>query len=131
MKRLSLSTRRRTELRAIGAAVREAVRALGIEDGTATVFVPHTTAGVTINEGADPSVAADLERILDRLVPWTDDYAHAEGNTAAHAKAMLVGSSVRVPISGGEICLGTWQEIFFCEFDGPRSREVWVMAEGR
>lgn len=128
MKELSLSTGRRTEFVPIGADVRAAVRELGLRDGWVTVFVPHTTAGVTINEGADPDVAADLERVLDRLVPWRGDYAHAEGNTAAHAKAMLVGSSVRVPVTGGELRLGQWQEIFFCEFDGPRRRRVWIAA---
>ncbi len=127
MKELSLSTSRRTQWLAIGDRVREAVAALGVRDGAVTVFVPHTTAGVTINEGADPDVASDLERIFDRLVPWVGDYAHAEGNTAAHAKATLAGSSVRVPVVNGRLRLGQWQEIFFCEFDGPRRRQVWVL----
>jgi len=128
MKELSFSTSRRTEFVPIGRAVRAAAAELGLRDGWLTVFVPHTTAGVTINEGADPDVASDLERWLDRLVPWRGDYAHAEGNTAAHAKASLVGSSVRVPVRGGELRIGTWQEIFLCEFDGPRERRVWVAA---
>ncbi len=128
MKELSLSTARRTEFLPIGAAVRAAAAELRVRDGWLAVFVPHTTAGVTINEGADADVAADLERWLDRLVPWHGDYAHAEGNTAAHAKALLVGSAVRIPVVGGELRLGTWQEIFFCEFDGPRRRRVWVAA---
>jgi secondary thiamine-phosphate synthase enzyme len=128
MKKISLSTSRRTELAPIGRKVRAAVAEMGLNDGAVTVFVPHTTAGVTINEGADPDVAADLERVFDRLVPWDGDYAHAEGNTAAHAKASLVGSSARVLVAGGQLQLGTWQEIFFCEFDGPRRREVWVSA---
>lgn len=128
MKELSFSTSRRTEFVPIGRAVRSAVAGLGLRDGWLTVFVPHTTAGVTINEGADPDVASDLERWLDRLVPWRGEYAHAEGNTAAHAKAALVGSSVRVPVRDGDLRLGTWQEIFLCEFDGPRERRVWVAA---
>ena len=128
MKEITVRTGRRTELLNITAEVRQAVAALGIRDGSATVFVPHTTAGVTINENADPDVAADLERVMDRLVPWKGDYAHAEGNTAAHAKALLTGSSVRVFVREGRLCMGTWQGIFFCEYDGPRSRTVWVGA---
>ena len=90
------------------------------------VFVPHTTAGITINEHADSDVMADLEGILDRLAPWTGPYAHGEGNSAAHAKASWMGASVQVMVTGGRLKLGTWQGIFFCEFDGPREREVWV-----
>ena len=126
MKELTVPTHRRTELLAITGQVEQAVRALGVTDGMALVFVPHTTAGVTINENADPDVASDLEGILDRLVPWTGNYAHGEGNTAAHMKASLMGSSVSVPISGGRLRLGTWQGVFLCEFDGPRQRKVWV-----
>jgi secondary thiamine-phosphate synthase enzyme len=102
------------------------VSALGLRDGVVTVFAPHTTAGLTINEHADPDVAADLAAALDRMVPWDAGYEHAEGNAAAHVKASLVGSSVRVLVAGGRLRLGTWQGIFFCEFDGPREREVWV-----
>jgi secondary thiamine-phosphate synthase enzyme len=123
-----VQTRRRTELVPVTDRVAAAVRALGLREGVATVFVPHTTAAVTINENADPDVAADLERALDRLVPWRADYAHAEGNSAAHAKASLVGSSVRLPVAGGALRLGTWQGVYLCEFDGPREREVWVLA---
>ena len=126
MKEFSVETRRRTELVAVTDRVQRAVADLGLQDGTVTVFVPHTTAGVTINENADPDVASDLERVFDRLVPWEADYAHDEGNTAAHAKASLVGSSVRVLVAGGRLRLGTWQGIYFCEFDGPRRRTVWV-----
>ncbi len=129
MKRLSLLSRQRTDWLPIGSAIRAAVRELKVRDGILTIFVPHTTAAVTINEGADPDVLADLTRALDRIVPWNADYAHAEGNSAAHIKASLIGSSVRVPVREGELHLGTWQEIFFCEFDGPREREVWVLAD--
>lgn len=126
MKEIAVESSRRTEFIAITEAVSDAVRALGLREGGVTVFVPHTTAGVTIQENADPDVAADLERALDRLVPWTAGYAHAEGNAAAHVKASLMGSSVRVPILQGRLRLGVWQGIYLCEFDGPRHRTVWV-----
>jgi secondary thiamine-phosphate synthase enzyme len=95
-------------------------------DGFVTVFVPHTTAGVTINEQADPDVAADVEKALSRLVPWNADYAHAEGNSAAHIQTALVGTSTLVPVKRGRLAMGTWQGIFLCEFDGPRTRELWL-----
>lgn len=106
--------------------IEAAVRELNPASGWVTVFVPHTTAAVMINENADPDVCRDLEKVFDSLIPWRAGYAHAEGNTAAHAKAVLVGSSVRVPVSGGGVRLGVWQGVFFCEFDGPRERRVWV-----
>ena len=90
------------------------------------MYVPHTTAAVTINENADPSVRKDILNELNRMVPWNGNYAHMEGNSAAHIKATLVGSSISVPISGGKLALGTWQGIYFCEFDGPKYREVFV-----
>ena len=128
MKVLSLSTGGRTEFVNITALVAEAARELGVREGSVTVFVPHTTAGVTINENADPDVVRDLTTALDRLVPWRGDYHHGEGNSAAHLKASLLGSSVRILVSAGRLQLGTWQGVFFCEFDGPRQREVWVGA---
>ena len=88
--------------------------------------MPHTTAAVTINEGADPAVKRDIEIELDRVIPWEDGYAHAEGNSAAHIKTLLTGSSETIPIAGGRLLLGTWQSIYFCEFDGPRHRQVYV-----
>lgn len=105
------------------------VRSAGVDSGRCTVFVPHTTAGVTINEHADPDVADDMVAVLDRIVPWNGAYKHGEGNTAAHVKASMMGSSVTVLIEGGSLQLGTWQGIFFCEYDGPRTRKVWVSAE--
>jgi len=128
MERFTVQTNARTDFIPIDRQVAEAVRRMGIQSGTVTVFVPHTTAGVTINENADPDVVADLETVLDRLVPWRGGYRHVEGNTAAHVKASLMGSSVRVIVEGGKLRLGTWQSIFFCEFDGPRTRQVWVEA---
>lgn len=126
MKKLSVKTRSRTDFVKIDQQVAEAVRELGLDDGIATVFIPHTTAGITINENADPDVTADMELVLDRVVPWTGGYSHFEGNTAAHAKASMMGSSAQVIVQGGRMQLGTWQSLYFCEFDGPRSREVWV-----
>lgn len=123
---LDINTRRRSEMIEITASVREAVERAGIKSGLCLVFVPHTTAGVTINENADPDVPADLLAVLSRLVPEGAGYAHAEGNADAHVKASLMGSSVAVPVENGDLALGTWQGIFFCEFDGPRRRKAWV-----
>ena len=128
MKSFSVSTHQRTEFADITGEVAKAVAALGIKDGVVTVFVPHTTAGITINENADPDVMADVAAALSRIVPWQADYRHGEGNSAAHVKASLMGLSVRVIVSGGRLQLGTWQAIYFCEFDGPRSRKVFVGA---
>ena len=126
MQTVSIHTRRRTEFVNITADVQRSVSATGLQQGVVTVFVPHTTAGVTINENADPDVTADLDTMLDRLVPWTGAYRHEEGNSAAHLKASLMGSSVRVILEDGRLQLGTWQAIYFCEFDGPRERTVWI-----
>lgn len=128
MKRYPVTTRRRTEFVPVTDLVQAAVRDLGLRDGVVTVFVPHTTAGITINENADPDVVRDLITALERLVPWQGDWAHDEGNAAAHVKASLMGASVRVPVEDGRLRLGTWQGIFLCEFDGPRTRELWVTA---
>lgn len=105
---------------AVAAAVAEA----GIADGLCTVYSPHTTAGVTVNEGADPDVCTDILARLERLAPPDAGYLHAEGNSDAHIKTALVGPSAAVPVEGGRLALGTWQRIFFCEFDGPRNRTV-------
>jgi secondary thiamine-phosphate synthase enzyme len=108
--------------------VAAAVRELGVTEGVAQVYVSHTTAGVTINENADPSVRRDILTTLRRLVPHHGDYTHGEGNSDAHVKTSLMGSSAWVPIAGGRLALGTWQGVFFCEFDGPRTRTVRVTA---
>ena len=126
MKQFSVHTSRRAQFVDVTRQVQAAVEGLELRDGAVTVFVPHTTAGVTINEHADPDVVTDLAAALDRMVPWDGPYAHSEGNSAAHIKASLMGSSVRVLVSGGRLQLGTWQGVFLCEFDGPRNREVWV-----
>ena len=122
----SVRTRSRCAFVDVTAEVQSSVTTLGIEDGVCTVFVPHTTAGVTINENADPSVQRDIQAALVRMVPPNDGYTHAEGNSDAHIKASMMGSSVQVIVEGGRLVLGTWQGIYFCEFDGPRTRKVHV-----
>jgi len=126
MKSFSVQTRSRTDFVNIDRQVAEIVRESITEEGVITVFIPHTTAGITINENADPDVMTDMEQVLDRVVPWDAGYKHFEGNTAAHAKASMMGSSARIIVSGGQLQLGTWQSLYFCEFDGPRTRQVWV-----
>jgi len=126
LNRLSIRTHSRSELMDITPLVRDIVHKSKIENGVCYVFVPHTTAGITINENADPSVRQDILMELDKLVPWQGDYAHLEGNAAAHIKASLVGSSETIPVEKGDLALGTWQGVFFAEFDGPRRREVWI-----
>jgi secondary thiamine-phosphate synthase enzyme len=114
----------RSQMIDITPKIQEAIDATGITDGMVKVFSPHTTAAVTINENADPSVPVDIETILDRMIPWKADYRHMEGNSAAHAKSSLVGASELVAIENGQLILGTWQSVFFCEFDGPRKRKI-------
>ncbi|MBA4389279.1 MAG: hypothetical protein C0404_15005 [Verrucomicrobia bacterium] len=126
MKAFQVSTGERTEFVDITDQVQSAVSSLGIKDGVVTVFVPHTTAGITINENADPDVTADMKTALDKMVPWNAGYRHGEGNAAAHVKASLMGASALVPVADGRLKLGTWQAVYFCEFDGPRQRNVWV-----
>jgi len=124
--RLEVKTERRTQLVDITSEVEAAVGKSGCAEGTCTVYVPHTTAGVIINEGDDAAVARDIEATLDRLVPRSARYEHAEGNSDAHIKTALTASSAVVMIEDGKLLLGRWQGIFFCEFDGPCNREVWV-----
>jgi secondary thiamine-phosphate synthase enzyme len=124
MGEIRVSTRSRTELVDITGEVQRAVTDSGVSDGVCHVYVPHTTAGITINENADPSVRHDILMELNKIVPLQDNYRHLEGNAAAHIKASVVGSSETIPVAGGRLLLGTWQGIFFCEFDGPRSRRV-------
>ena len=123
---LTVRTHEQTELVDITAKVQAAVKKAGIDDGLCLVFVPHTTAAVTINESADPAVAGDMLMVLNQMVPWKAPYGHMEGNSPAHVKSTLVGASELVAVSGGRLVLGTWQGIFFCEFDGPRTRKIKV-----
>ncbi|KPK84392.1 MAG: hypothetical protein AMJ81_05685 [Phycisphaerae bacterium SM23_33] len=129
-KTIDVHSRGRSEMIDITAEVAEAVAESGVDEGVATVYVPHTTAGVTINENADPSVVHDLLAALDAAVPWRQSfYRHGEGNSAAHVKSSMVGCSVQVLVRGGEPVLGTWQGVYFCEFDGPRSRRAIVAVQ--
>ena len=123
---LQVNTERRNEMIDITARIRKLVEDSQISEGSVEVFVPHTTAAVTINENADPAVRSDILQYLERLIPQKAGFRHAEGNSDAHIKASLVGSSLSVFVSGGHLVLGTWQGIYFCEFDGPRSRKVIV-----
>ena len=116
----------RTDFIDITHSIQEAVRKTGIKEGTCFIFIPHTTAAVTINENADPSVIQDMIMELNKIVPFEDRYHHLEGNSPAHIKGSLVGCSQTVFVESGKLVLGTWQGIFFCEFDGPRSRKVYV-----
>ena len=118
----------KTELINITSRIAEVVSSSSLEDGLCTVFIPHTTAGVTINEAADPSVATDILKEIDKIVPFQDGYRHMEGNSAAHIKSSIVGVSCQIPVLKKRLVLGTWQGIYFCEFDGPRSRTVYVVT---
>lgn len=126
MKTISLDTHSRVEMIDITSAVQRAIRDEKIKDGLCLVFTPHTTAAITINENADPDVPRDILAALDRAVPLSANYRHAEGNSAAHVKSSLVGTSELVIIENGRLVLGTWQSLFFCEFDGPRTRKVFL-----
>lgn len=126
MEKLRVSTTNRTEFLNITSQVRNYVASSGVQEGICHIFVPHTTAGVTLNEAADPDVQRDILNEMNKVIPFEDSYAHREGNAAAHIKTTLFGSSVTVPIAEGRLALGTWQGIFFGEFDGPRSRSVYL-----
>ena len=129
MHTLRVKTGRRTQLVDVTAAVERMVKEAGVISGVCYVCVPHTTAGVTINEHADPDVASDLEDVFDRLVPHSGPYRHSEGNTDSHAKAVMVGASQVIFVEEGKLLLGRWQGIFLCEFDGPRERKIFVKVE--
>ncbi|MCF8128810.1 MAG: secondary thiamine-phosphate synthase enzyme YjbQ [Deltaproteobacteria bacterium] len=123
---VSIKTTARVHMVDITHLVRREVEKAGLKEGLCVVYVPHTTSGVTINEGADPAVISDILQKLKQLVPPHDGYRHAEGNSDSHIKASLMGSSVTVLVEGGRLVMGTWQKIFYCEFDGPRSRKCFV-----
>src|ERR1700720_891156 len=129
MQTLRVKTGRRTQFVDVTTAVERVVGESGVFSGVCYVYVPHTTAGVTINEHADPDVATDLEGVFDRLVPRSGPYRHAGGNTDSHAKAVMVGASQVIFVEDGKLVLGTWQGVFFCEFDGPRERKIFVKVE--
>ncbi|NOQ51176.1 MAG: YjbQ family protein [Desulfuromonadaceae bacterium] len=128
---LSVATELRIQLLEITREINQIVSSSGIKEGLAILFVPHTTAAVTINENADPDVATDMVAGLNRLVPQENNYRHLEGNSAAHIKSSLIGTSEQLIIRNGKLLLGTWQGIYFCEFDGPRTRKLQIkLIEG-
>ena len=122
--KIGVKSRSRSEMIDITSSIQKEVTQSGVQEGLCAVYVPHTTAGVTINEGADPSVCDDILNKLKRLIPKDEGYSHIEGNSDSHIKASLIGSSVSVIVENNSLVLGTWQKVFFCEFDGPRSRSV-------
>ncbi|MEW6409042.1 MAG: secondary thiamine-phosphate synthase enzyme YjbQ [Nitrospirota bacterium] len=124
IKHLDVSTKSSIEFVDITSQVQDSIRDSGVKSGICYIFVPHTTAGITINEGADPSVVKDIEGMLSKLIPFNGGYYHREGNSAAHIKSSVIGVSETVLIDEGRLLLGTWQSIYFCEFDGPRHRRV-------
>jgi secondary thiamine-phosphate synthase enzyme len=126
MKEISVKTSSRVELIDITHLIEKVVAESKIKSGVCTIYVPHTTAAVTINENADPSVRRDIIAELNKIVPFDDNYSHLEGNAAAHIKASIIGPSETILVNGGSLVLGTWQGIYFCEFDGPRHRKVIV-----
>ena len=128
--RLDVRTGSRTEFVDVTAKVERLVTKSGIDEGVCSCFVPHTTAAITINENADPSVVRDILAELNKVIPFDDNYQHMEGNSAAHIKSSLVGPSIQVLVENGRLVLGTWQGIYFCEFDGPRHRKLLVQVLG-
>ncbi len=128
--KLNVDTSSHTQMLNITATIQQVVNDSGIRSGICTVFIPHTTAAVTINENADPDVVRDFTMEINKLVPWEDGYHHMEGNSAAHLKASMIGFSEQIIIEGGRLVLGTWQGIYFCEYDGPRHRNVYVKLIG-
>ncbi len=131
IKKISITTRSRAEFIDITSKVQDFVKESKIRSGACQIFVPHTTAGLTINENADPSVKHDILNRLERLVPFDGDYSHTEDNAAAHIKSAIVGTDKTIFIEDGEMKLGTWQGIFFCEFDGPRQRNIFIHIAGK
>jgi secondary thiamine-phosphate synthase enzyme len=130
MDEVSVKTSSHTQFIDITSKVSEILQKTGIKEGMCTVFTPHTTAGITINENADPDVPRDIIKEMEKVIPLNDGYAHIEGNSAAHIKSSLFGCSETVIIRNGTLMLGTWQSVFFCEFDGPRNRKVWIEIVG-
>jgi secondary thiamine-phosphate synthase enzyme len=126
MQQLTVKTQSQTEMIDITRQVSDTIEAAGFQDGLCVLYVPHTTAGITINESADPSVRRDILSVLNQMVPWQADYRHMEGNSPAHIKSTLVGASQLVVVENGQMALGTWQGVFFCEFDGPRTRKLQI-----
>jgi secondary thiamine-phosphate synthase enzyme len=127
-KTISVKTTAKTEFIDITRNIEEAIRSEGVMDGACLIFVPHTTAAVTINESADPSVKSDILMVLNKMVPWEESYRHLEGNSPAHIKSSIIGASEIIGVEDGRLTLGTWQGVFFCEFDGPRTRKIHIRS---
>ena len=128
--KLTVDTSKHTQMLNITDMIQRCVEDSGVRFGVCTVFIPHTTAAVTINENADPDVVRDFTMEINKLVPWEDGYRHMEGNTAAHLKASMIGFSEQIIVEDGRLVLGTWQGVYFCEYDGPRRRSVYVKLMG-
>jgi secondary thiamine-phosphate synthase enzyme len=128
IEKLQVKTHQREEMIDVTGEVRRYINSVGLTEGLVTLFVPHTTAGVTINENADPSVVRDILYKLNKEIPQRENYHHGEGNSDAHIKSSLIGASLQLIVSGGQLLLGTWQGIYFCEFDGPRTRVMYLKA---
>jgi secondary thiamine-phosphate synthase enzyme len=126
MNTLTVKTNAQTEMIDITSEIQSVLQGKSFSNGICMLFVPHTTAGITINESADPSVRRDILMVLNQMVPWKADYRHMEGNSPAHMKTSLMGSSELIAVENGQMVLGTWQGIFFCEFDGPRTRKLHI-----
>jgi secondary thiamine-phosphate synthase enzyme len=126
MMKLTVTSRQQTELIEITADIQRTVAKRDIQNGICLIFVPHTTAAITINENADPTVKSDILSILNNVIPWEANYRHMEGNSPAHIKASLMGASELIAVENGRLVLGKWQGVFFCEFDGPRTRSVHI-----
>ncbi len=131
MQTLEIATRNRSEMIDITSEIQSIVSKSDIKSGFCLVYVPHTTAGITINENADPSVAEDILNSFEKLIPFNERYSHIEGNSPAHIKSSIMGQSVNIIIEDGKLLIGTWQGIFFCEFDGPRNRKIYVQLIGK
>lgn len=127
---ITVKSSKRSEFINITHDINKVLKDSGVQSGVCTVYVPHTTAGVTVNEGADPDVVKDIIMKLNKLVPQNEGYSHSEGNSDAHIKASMMGASETFLIENGTIALGTWQKVYFCEFDGPRTRKVWLRIYG-
>ncbi|TDO77668.1 secondary thiamine-phosphate synthase enzyme [Halanaerobium saccharolyticum] len=126
MQKLSIKTNNKVELIDITTKVQNAVKEAGLDSGLVEIYIPHTTAAVTINENADPDVKADIKKEINKIVPFDDNYSHLEGNSAAHIKSSLFGVNQSIIVENKKLLLGTWQGIYFCEFDGPRSRNIYL-----
>lgn len=126
LENLRIQTQRETQLIEITSDIENIIQRSGVRNGICTIFVPHTTAGITINENADPTVVRDMLKVLNKVIPFDDQYEHSEGNSAAHIKMSLMGSSEQIIIHEGRLLLGRWQGIYFTEFDGPRNREIYI-----